>query len=465
MLSQLGPASVMKTLIATIVVGFFGADLRAELAFSPKGDLFGFVLGGHVIFKYAADGTKSPFAAPSERPISLTFDRAGNLFVAGFGGSIYRFSPDGQRTTLATGLKGAGYLACDAAGDLFVGDTVDLLILKFTPDKRKTTVATNVEPDRMVFDPSGNLLVPAHDDLKIWKIRPDGVKSTLASGIAYPFAPAVDPSGNLFVCGDPGTIFRIAPDGKQSAFVANFVVSIPFSTCDSRGNLFVGLPEEDSILKFTPDGQRRTFGSVQTPHEMVFDKAGNLFVQNDFAIYRFDPSGNKTTFSSDRLSPDKRWEFQCSDSGGGTGIFKAGTDQVVLDLSSDLDSRFASSAEIVWAPDSKRLAINCRSGSHFTGTYLYQLKDDKWVDLASPVDATLERLKKAKSAERNKKNRSEETSDEPDFDSWIVERWTDADHAVLQAHLRGGDYQFIYTLKFDKDGDWKIVSQNKEAAE
>jgi hypothetical protein len=198
---------------------------------------------------------------------------------------------------------------------------------------------------------------------------------------------------------------------------------------------------------------------------MVFDKAGNLFVKNDFAIYRFDPDGNKSTFSSDRLSPDKHWEYQCSDDDERAGIVKAGTDQVVLDLSSDLEPRYASNAGMVWAPDSKRFAVNCLHGSRSEETNLYQLNGDKWVALRSPVDATLETLKRAEASEKTKKGRSEETSESTDFDSWIVERWTDADTAVLSAHLSGSDYDFIFTLKFAKDGNWKIVSQIKESAE
>jgi hypothetical protein len=136
----------------------------------------------------------------------------------------------------------------------------------------------------------------------------------------------------------------------------------------------------------------------------------------------------------------------------------------VLDLS-DLEPRYASAAEMLWALDSKRLAITCLSGSHSEETNLYQLKGDKWVALRSPVDATLKTLQRDEASEKTKKDRSEETSESTDFDSWILERWTDADTAVLRAHLRGSDYDFIFTLKFAKDGNWKIVSQIKEAAE
>jgi sugar lactone lactonase YvrE len=460
--------ATLASIIPITVVGcsvFFGCfDLKAQkLAFDPKGNLF--ALSGYEIFRYKPDGTKSTFATLSKAPFSLAFDRAGKLFVAESGGSIIRFGAERTQSTFASGLTEAGNLACDAAGDLFVGDGVDFLILKFTPNKRKTTVAANVESERMVLDPSGSLLVPAHGEQKILKITPDGVTSVLATGIAYPFAPAVDSSGNLFVHGDPATIYKITPDGKKSAFVTGLNIDVWHAICDRTDNLFLADRNEGSILKFTPDGKQTAFGTLEDPGEMIFDNASNLFVQSEFfAIYRFDPSGNKITFSSDRLSPDKRWELKISDSKEGNGIVKAGTDQLVLDLSSSLGAR-ASGASVVWAPDSKRLAINCPSGSHVEGADLYQLKHDEWVLLASPVDATLRILDRAKSAEKSKKGESEEESDSSDFDSWVVERWTDADTAVLYAHLRGSDYLFIFTLRFHKDGNWKIVDQTKEPAE
>jgi hypothetical protein len=146
---------------------------------------------------------------------------------------------------------------------------------------------------------------------------------------------------------------------------------------------------------------------------------------------------------------------------GGYEVFKY---QLALDLSSDFGS-YAASASVVWAPDSKRLAINYHGGSHVEATNLYQLRRDRWVRLASPVDATYRILERAKSAEKRKKDKSEETSGSFDFDSWMVERWTDADTAVLYAHLRVSDYLFVFTLGFDKGGNWKIVNQAKESPE
>ena len=453
-------ARVIKTCIATMFVGFLVcANLRADLAFSPNGDLF--ALSSNEIFRYTADGTKSTFATLSKRPVSLAFDSTGNLFVADFGGSIFRFSPDGRKSTFVTGLKDAGNLACDAAGNLYVANDVESLILKFAPDKMKSTVATDVHAERMVLDPSGNLFVPAKGKDVVLRITSSGVKSAFVTEIEYADALAADSSGNLFVYGSPWTIFKITADGTKSAFVTNLEVSIPFSRCDRRGNLFFAEPNVDAILEFTPDGKKREL-AVPHPNDMALDKGGNLFVEGPYAIFEFDPGGNKSTFASDRISPDKQWEYQCSDHGSEARIAKAGTNQLALDLS-DVVSQSADEANPVWAPDSKRFALNYIAGPRDITTALYQLNGDKWVALDSPVDTIQEKLARAESAEKGRKSRSREAV--RGHDSWTIERWIDADTAVLFVQPSGSYYLFTFTLKFHRDGTWKIVNQTKEIEE
>ncbi len=109
---------------------------------------------------------------------------------------------------------------------------------------------------------------------------------------------------------------------------------------------------------------------------------------------------------------------------------------------------------MVWAPDSKRLAVNYRDGRSFV-TELYQVKGSKWVALRSPVEATLPIVEKSESKE----------TQEPGLDSWAVEKWIDSDTALMSAELRNSYSRFIFTLKFDAAGNWKIIRQTKEKAE
>jgi hypothetical protein len=99
--------------------------------------------------------------------------------------------------------------------------------------------------------------------------------------------------------------------------------------------------------------------------------------------------------AQERISPDKKWEYQYSE-GVGPQIVKAGTTEVVLDLSDALPSEnngltTNKEAEPVWAPDSKRVAFNYILHEHRSDgwgtTMLFELRNDKWVFLRSPVDS------------------------------------------------------------------------------
>src|ERR1051325_4033909 len=96
-------------------------------------------------------------------------------------------------------------------------------------------------------------------------------------------------------------------------------------------------------------------------------------------------------WAQDRMSPDKQWEFQFSDSVPAR-IVKAGTTEVALDLSNALPGSlgYNRAPEPVWSPDSKRVAFNYvvheQRCSGFGTTALYELRDDKWIFLRSPLD-------------------------------------------------------------------------------
>jgi len=110
----------------------------------------------------------------------LTFDAAGNLFVAD-GHSVSKFTVNGTKSTFATGLKKPIGLSFDTKGNLFVSDSGSNSIYKLTPEAKKSTFASGISSVGMAFDRSGNLFV-SHND-SIFKFTPEGVKSTFVSGL------------------------------------------------------------------------------------------------------------------------------------------------------------------------------------------------------------------------------------------------------------------------------------------
>ncbi len=432
----------MGKAVATVIVASLGTILfcisagAGSLAFDAAGNLFQAEFPE--IVKFTPDGKRRTFAGISRPPGRmcspyLAFDDKGNLFVS-VCNTISKFTPDGKRSTFASGLGHPGELAVDDKNNLFVVDWGGS-IFKFTPDGKRSTFASGLDsPEHLAFDDKGNLTVFVEENSShsILKFTPEGVKSTFATGL-----------------GSPGDI----------AF-------------DHSGNLFVTEMSSNSILKYTPGGNKSTFATGNDFDDMAFDAAGNLFVsQFGDLIFKFTPDGTRSTFASVRISPDTQWEYQYSADGANPRIAKAGTTETVLDLSKEVSSQWAKQAKRVWAPDSKRFALNYKADDSSTLTALYQLRGEKWVALRSPItNQTTELVESAPSAELRKMHLPKNAHPRRDSITWEVTQWTDANTAILYAYsswsvgdISDLETHFLFTLKFDAKGNWKIVKTHQMA--
>lgn len=414
----------------------------------------------------------------------MAFDGAGNLFVGKGNGSIFKLTPDGKRNTFASGLQ-PEHLAFDRSGDLFVSDRNNQSILKLTSDGKKSTFAIGIkDPVDLTFDDKSNLFVLDKGSSSILKFTPDGKRSTFASGLTDSVDLAIDPGGNLFVSASNGTIFKFTPDGTKTTFFSK--IGWPNAMAiDGTGNLFVGDMDNHLILKFTPNGDKSTFVTEINASDLVCDPLGNLLTPEGESdrIFEYAPDGTKSTFPKGATSPDKQWEYRWP-LGKGPGILKAGTTQAVLELSKDLkvDLAFASEAMVVWAPDSKRFAFNYRAGSRHYTTALFQLRSNKWVPLRSPeahdTSKPLERAIAAQLRELGLPPKPDPQSLSDVTSVREVQKWAGSDTAILycssaeevQSKKERGERNkvgadFLLTLKFDAEGNWKIVKTREIPSE
>ena len=173
--------------------------------------------------------------------------------------------------------------------------------------------------------------------------------------------------------------------------------------------------------------------------------------------------------SSDFVSDDKKWEYKCAEYGldeCAPEIVKAGTTEVALDLDEEQEVHGpeARQAEVIWAPDSKRFAFNYSPlHAHHTRVEcvaFYQLRDGEWSALHSPSDEKTERLQLAQLGHLPKDFNPRHCA--PDNDVLKVRKWTNANTAILYVPCYGrtsGELKagFLFTLKFDDAGNWKIV--------
>ena len=100
-----------------------------------------------------------------------------------------------------------------------------------------------------------------------------------------------------------GNIDEFTPNGVPKHLCLRIGFYPVGLTFDEAGNLFVGWANAGTgaVYKFTPSGARTTFASgLNYPSGLAFDKAGNLFVADagSGAVYKFTPTGARTTFAS-----------------------------------------------------------------------------------------------------------------------------------------------------------------------
>lgn len=188
-----------------------------------------------------------------------------------------------------------------------------------------------------------------------------------------------------------------------------------------------------------------------------------------------------SVYAQERVSPDKRWEYQNSN-GVGPQIVKAGTSEAVLDLSDAVPSgrtglTLNREAEPVWAPDSKHVAFNYVAHEHrsngFGTTVLFELRNDKWVFLRSPLDATEvtaapepgpgddnrdQLAKLAKKYLRKNTYKAAVLQSPATGDFLRVIRWSSPDTAVFWAFSSDTSMSVLAELKVDGKGNWKLVT-------
>jgi hypothetical protein len=123
--------------------------------------------------------------------------------------------------------------------------------------------------------------------------------------------------------------------------------------------------------------------------------------------------------------------------------------------------------EVVWAPDSKRFALNYMIDNRkidYATVAFYQLRGDKWVALHSPVDEDSEHSQLAQLAKKySPRNAYQKGDSSPVLNRLEARNWTDANTVILYAYSEreGADAAALFTLKFDAKGNLKIVKMHR----
>ncbi len=286
-------------------------------------------------------------AASFNGPASVVFDNADNLFVSeSTNNDIREITPAGVVSTFAgTGTNNntngpgnaAGFnspyqITFDAAGNMYVADEGNMIIRKITPaaivstfagtgmqssTDGTTSTATFDTPFGVAVDAAGDVYVADRGSGAVRKIDVTGQVTTYNvfdgsatltnnGGLAYL---AVDASGNLYLV-DNNQVKMITPSGGVTIIAGSTTAGSANGTgaaaafnklmgiaVDAAGDIYVGDAYNNSIRRITPAGVVTTLAgngghgfvngvsstaSFNTPYGVTIDNTGNFLYVADW---------------------------------------------------------------------------------------------------------------------------------------------------------------------------------------
>jgi sugar lactone lactonase YvrE/actin-like ATPase involved in cell morphogenesis len=195
-------------------------------------------------------------------PFPLTFDRAGNLYIAATGAEkVAKYDTDGVLTFIA----GNGVEASQAGGD---GDGGPAL------------AAPLGHPIAVAVDSKGNVYIAENFSERIRKVTPDGTISTVAGGGRIDIAEAPEGTPMTDIIFD--TVDGVAVDEHDNIYVSDHQLGgiIRFGA-DGKLVRVAGL-----LGGAVEDGRSALTTKLFSPGRMGFDRDGNLYFVDSLRVRR-----------------------------------------------------------------------------------------------------------------------------------------------------------------------------------
>lgn len=205
-------------------------------------------------------------------------DRQGNLFISDFGGNrVRKVDPSGVITTYA-GMGAVG----------------------FSGDGGPAAKAQLAGVTGLALDSEGRLYIADQFNARIRRVNTAGVITTIAgtgthgysgdtgpaveADLTFPWALAFDAAGNLYFS-DNNVVRKINTGGYITTVAGNGRAT---GSLDGEG----GNPDDD-----LGDGRDSCRATLNDPHDLSFDKAGNLYIadRGNNRVRKVDGSGTITT--------------------------------------------------------------------------------------------------------------------------------------------------------------------------
>jgi uncharacterized protein (TIGR03437 family) len=277
------------------------------LAVDGSGDLYIADTNNNCIRKVTPGGlitTVVPSSAGDTYPSSLALDNAGALYIGAYY-AVYKLLPGATLPQLFAGnssgragfsgdngpainalLNGNGVpVATDDRGNLFLADKLNYRVRKIANGVITTIAGVNPFPAEHVSARDVPLVFPQYTPSY------NSPSTGLVGGLAF------DGLGNVFVSEpDNNRVLKISPDGIIATFAGTGILgytgddgpatlatlNAPSGLAFYAGNLYIA-DSGNGIRRVTPDGIITTYTSSIRPNGLAFDKAGNLFATCAYA--------------------------------------------------------------------------------------------------------------------------------------------------------------------------------------
>lgn len=289
-----------------------GLSQPFDLRFDGSGQLFVSCQGDDSIRRIAANGAVTLFAkGVAHRPVAMTYDAAGNLYIANEDGTLRKLDSAGSAGEVATGLSAPRGLAIDSAGAVLVANYGNGTLAK-VDGAGKTTLASGLGgPWGVAVGDGGNILVAEYGKNRLSRLDAGGALIERVSSLfSYPGAVMFDAAGKMVVVNNDSLTLLESGVGRvfHSAFGLRAIVP------DPAGGAVFGIYGYD-IYRIAYDGTANKLKSLPFyPYGIAADGAGNLLFGDSPGrkIYRMDSGGNLTMLAATPASP----QFMTSDGQG-----------------------------------------------------------------------------------------------------------------------------------------------------
>ncbi|MGH8507042.1 MAG: carboxypeptidase regulatory-like domain-containing protein [Stenotrophobium sp.] len=283
-----GTASVLAS-------GVFSAP--QDMAISPTGDLYVSDSSYNAIKFYHA-GVVTTYASGLSSPFGLTFDGAGNLYVAeSTAGRISRVNTDGTHDVIIRSLISSPVaVLVGTDGTRYVLNSTSLTKIPATGQPSIVTSSFGGTAYAMTFSPSGGFYILV-DRTKIIHVADDGsinARATVPS--AYAIATASDDSIYFSPTG-VAQIDKLNPDNSTAVFTT-LPSTVPSLAVDNNGDV-IASDYNSYLYRITPDGTATSITNPGVSSAVTIGADNSIYlIPNGSQLVKIDSSGSKSTLVS-----------------------------------------------------------------------------------------------------------------------------------------------------------------------